>query len=298
VYPAFLSRKGYYSDTLMLSVEGAVIARNKGREFLIAAPDDLKTPLNLDPPNPWIRLNTEQCRLTASGPLNFGADFGAVALQAFGNIDHYIIPDSTRFEAFFTIDFPFKAEALALMLQDLDKANTAGIKLSGSSAAMAYRQLLGAERATEVIYNLSTFGYLRRVPDELKKSLVLSQIKLHYNPASRSFISEGKIGVSMVAGEPVNKYFDGFMEIVRKRSGDILTIYIEIDRRQWYIFQYSGNLMQATSSNNDYNTMLMEEVSSRKSKGDEQGYRYINMPTSTKNRILRAWRADDTNQDE
>lgn len=298
VYPAFLSRRGYYSDTLMLRVEGAVTARNKGREFLIAAPGDLKTPLNLDPPNPWIRLNTELCHFTASGPLNFGADFGQVALEAFGNIDHYIIPDSTRFEAFFTIDFPFKAEALTLMLQDLNKANTAGIKLSGGPTAMAYRQLMGEERATEIIYNLSTFGTLRRIPEELKKSLVISEVTMRYNPASRSFISEGKIGVSMVAGELVNKYFDGFMEIVRKRSGDILTIYIEIDRRQWYIFQYSGNLMQATSSNNDYNTMLMEEVSSRKSKGDEQGYRYINMPTSTKNRILRAWRADDTNQDE
>ncbi|NCA86414.1 MAG: hypothetical protein EOM83_12710 [Clostridia bacterium] len=298
VYPAFLSRKGYYSDTLMLSVEGAVTARNKGREFLIAAPGDLDTPLNLDPPNPWIRLNTDQCHFTASGPLNFGADFGAVVLQSFGNIDHYIIPDSTRFDAFFTIDFPFKAEALTLMLQDLDKANTAGIKLSGGPAAMAYRQLLGTERATEVIYNLSTFGTLRRVPDELKKSLVISQVTFRYNPASRSFISEGKIGVGMVAGEPVNKYFDGFMEIVRKRSGDILTIYIEIDRRQWYIFQYSGNLMQATSSNNDYNNILIEEVTNRKDKGDEQGYRYINMPTSTKNRILRAWRTDETNQDE
>jgi hypothetical protein len=298
VYPAFLSRKGYYSDTLMLSVEGAVTARNKGREFLIAAPGDLKTPLNLDPPNPWIRLNTEQCHFTASGPLNFGADFGAVKLQSFGNIDHFIIPDSTRFEAFFTIDFPFKAEALTLMLQDLDKANTAGIKLSGDPAAMAYRQLLGAELATEVIYNLSTFGTLRRIPDELKKSLVLSQVTLRYNPASRSFISEGKIGVSMVAGEPVNKYFDGFMEIVRKRSGDILTIYIEVNRRQWYIFQYSSNLMQATSSNNDYNNILIEDVSGRKEKGDEQGYRYINMPTSTKNRILRAWRTEETNEEE
>ena len=199
---------------------------------------------------------------------------------------------------FFTIDFPFKAEALALMLQDLDKANTAGIKLSGGPAAMAYRQLLGTEQATEVIYNLSTFGTLRRIPNELKKSLVISQVTLRYNPASRSFISEGKIGVSMVAGEPVNKYFDGFMEIVRKRSGDILTIYIEVSRRQWYIFQYSGNLMQATSSNNDYNNILIEEVSSRKEKGDMQGYRYINMPTSTKNRILRTWRAEDTNEEE
>jgi hypothetical protein len=298
VYPAFLSRKGYYSDTLMLSVEGAVSVRNKGREFIIAAPDDLKTPLNLDPPNPWIRLNTDACHFTASGSLNFGADLGEVRLQSFGNIDHYIIPDSTRFEAFFTIDFPFKAEALALMLQDLDKANTAGIKLAGGPAAMAFRQLLGTEQATEVIYNLSTFGTLRRVPDELKKSLVLSQVTLRYNPASRSFISEGKIGISMVAGEPVNKYFDGFMEIVRKRSGDILTIYIEVNRRQWYIFQYSGNLMQATSSNNDYNNILIEDVSSRKEKGDVQGYRYINMPTSTKNRILRAWRGDETNEEE
>ena len=121
---------------------------------------------------------------------------------------------------------------------------------------------------------------------------------MRYNPENRSFISEGKIGVSMVAGEPVNKYFDGFMEIARKRSGDILTIYIEVSRRQWYIFQYSGNLMQATSSNNDYNAMLMEKDNKHKEKGDEQGYRYINMVTSTKNRILRAWRAEDTNEEE
>jgi hypothetical protein len=50
----------------------------------------------------------------------------------------------------------------------------------------------------------------------------------------------------------VNKYVEGYIEIVRKRSGDICDIYLKIDDKNWYYFGYTRGVMQTFSSNLKY----------------------------------------------
>ncbi len=300
IYPAFMSRRSYYSDTLMLSVNGWLTTRKKGQEFLVAPIEELQgLPENKDPDGPFMKLNTANCQVTAAGDISFGTDLGQVQLEGYGRIDHYLIPDSSRFNVFLRIDFFFADDALTYMMDDFNLSNAKGLDITAQPTSLALNRMLGSEQAGEVLTDIGLYGSLRNTPEPLDASIILSDVNLTYNKASRSFISDGPIGVAMIKGNLVNKYFDGYLEIVRKRSGDVLNLYLEIDRRHWYFFSYSNHVMQSISSQTDFNKILRDIKADDRQDEAEKGetaYRYIISTTQKKNRFLRVMRLNDQNE--
>jgi hypothetical protein len=293
VYPVFLSPRTYFSDTLMTTADGILTTRKKGTEFLITSEGFSAIPDNEFPDAPFIALNTNDCKITTGGPVSFATDFNKVKMEAFGNVTHYIIPDSTLFNVFITLDFFFNEEALSFMAQSLKNTNVKGADVSGPVQQIAYREMLGREGAAEYLFELNSVGRSRDLPERLNRELVISDVTLKYYPETRSFISQGPISIGMIGGEPVNKQLDGYLEIVRKRSGDIFTLYLEVDRRHWYFFSHMGNLMQTISSKNEYNRYITDtDAGDRKQKAEknETEYRYIISTNAKKNRFLRSIR--------
>ena len=90
------------------------------------------------------------------------------------------------------------------------------------------------------------------MPAELAKTIVLNDVKLKWNDQINAYQSYGKIGVGNILNRKVNKYVEGYVEIVRKRSGDLCDIYLKIDDKNWYYFGYSRGVMQTLSSNAKY----------------------------------------------
>ena len=301
VYPAFLSRKEYYSDTLMLSVDGFVKTRNQDKEFLIASAQEINIEDNKTPEGNYMSLNTANCEVKASGEIRFGTRLNQVSMRSFGSIDHFIIPDSTGMKLFMVLDFHFAEEALNYMFQQLDLANTKGIDLSLPQVRTAYLELLGQEEGNKIIKDLNLYGIIRKTPEALMKSIVFGDVEMYYDKNSRSFLSVGPIGIGSILGEQINKYYTGYLQIVKKRSGDVLNLYLEIDRRHWYFFSYSHNVMQSISSRTDFNKIL-REVKDEKRKDvqekDRVAYRYIISTTQKKNRFLRNMRAGESLEEE
>jgi len=296
VYPAFLSRKGYYSDTMMLSVDGFVKTRNKGKEFLIASPMEINIDDNKSPEGNFMSLNTANCEVKASGEIRFGAQLGQVSLSSYGNINHFIIPDSTGMKLFMLLDFFFADEALKYMASQLDLANTKGVNLSMPHVRNAYLDLLGPEEGNKVITDLNSYGTIRKTPEALMRSIVFGDVEMYYDKNTRSFLSVGPIGIGSILGEQVNKYYTGYLQVVKRRSGNILNLYLEIDRRHWYFFSYSSNVMQSISSHTDFNAIL-REIKDDKRKDDKEknqaAYRYIISTSQKKNRFLRDMRGNE-----
>lgn len=54
------------------------------------------------------------------------------------------------------------------------------------------------------------------------------------------------------------RYVKGKVHLERKRSGDILSVYLAMDDQSYYFFQYTRNIMYAYSSDATFNTMLSE----------------------------------------
>jgi len=105
----------------------------------------------------------------------------------------------------------------------------------------------------------------------------------------------------MILGQSVNKYFDGYIEVITRRSGDVINIYLEADRKNWYYFRYSSKLMEAISSFDDFNKILSEvKTEKRKDEEDklEEGYRFQLSTAQRKNTFLRGMKSLETNQGE
>ncbi len=68
--------------------------------------------------------------------------------------------------------------------------------------------------------------------------------------------SSGKIGIGFVGAQPINVYVDGFVDIQRRRSGDMIDIYLKADASTWYYFSYVKGVMMAQAGNIDFNTLI------------------------------------------
>jgi hypothetical protein len=118
------------------------------------------------------------------------------------------------------------------------------------------KDLLGVETANRMKEDLDLFGVSREFPPEFNFELFLNDVNLYWNESSSSFRSKGRIGLGFIGTQPVNVYVDGFIEIQRRRSGDLLDIYLKANASTWYYFSYIKGNMMVLSGNSAYNTLI------------------------------------------
>ncbi len=287
LYAAFLSRKENYSDQELVSARGWIYYSEKHKEYQIASREKLTTPLL---PGSLLALNTEHCILRGEGPFNLGTVFGQVKLQSFGGVDYYIVPDSASFDLVMALDFFFVDDGMKMISNALKEANLMAADLSKDKYKRALGEIMGVKDADELITEISLYGNMKKIPSELNHTFVFSDVMFKWNPLTNSFMSQGPIGIGNMQKNQINKYVKGYIEITKKRSGDILDIYLEVNENQWYYFNYSRNLMQAISSQTEFNTMITElKPEKRTSKGEkgEDTYRFNASTLKKKKDFLR-----------
>jgi hypothetical protein len=91
-------------------------------------------------------------------------------------------------------------------------------------------------------------------------------------------MSKGLIGVSSIGKDPINRYAYGNLELIRRRSGDIITLYLEVNPLQYYFFDYRNGIMQAYSSDNEFNNRINETKQDKRTMnkpGVDEKYEYL-----------------------
>jgi len=140
------------------------------------------------------------------------------------------------------------------------------------------KNLIGAEAAGHMKEDVDLFGTSRNLPKEFNFEIFLNYVDLYWNEASSSFRSKGKIGIGYIGSQPINTYVDGFVEIQRRRSGDMFDIYLKADESTWYYFSYIRGSMMTQSGNNGYNTLIANMKLSQRKHPDSsvrQPYTYM-----------------------
>ena len=283
IYPAFLSPKGFYSDIEIISANGMIKYDEASEKYTIADSSRFnQTSLTGN----LLSLDTKKCIVNGEGNINFGLDLGAVSIETYGKTEHYIIPDSTEFELLMLLDFFFDNKAIEIFAEEIDLANLKGVNLNKPIVINSLNQILGQKKAAKLTEEISLYGAYQKVPDQLLKTLVFSDVRLKWNFNTKSYISKGKIGIGNIQKTQINKLIKGYIEIVKKRSGDSFTIYMEIDEKHWYFFDYKNNILQAISSNREFNNILRTikpDYQEYKSPDGKQFYKFI---ISTKRKLV------------
>ncbi|MGI6305248.1 MAG: hypothetical protein ACOXZQ_05170 [Bacteroidales bacterium] len=254
VYGAFLSEKYSWSDTPLLNAEGFLFHDKGIDRYRIASMDKLA---DLRRHGDMVTFDRNMCLLLSEGKINFGVNYGLLRLNSSGAVTHNT--DSSRVEvrSILGFSFHFNAEALKTMAADIRTNPTLKtVNLSSEFNQKAMRDLLGEERAKKLNEELQLFGVVRSLPKEYTSQLLLNDVTLQWNPYSLSFISKGKIGIGFIGDQPMNVYVDGWVELQRKRSGDLLDIYLKASDNTWYWFSYFRGILMSYSSNPEYNDIL------------------------------------------
>ncbi|MBK8497276.1 MAG: hypothetical protein IPL52_00320 [Flavobacteriales bacterium] len=255
-YGTFLSRTRSKDDRDVITA-GGLLFYDKGRkEYVISNKDKIRQ-RNL--PGNLVSLAVENCAVIADGRIDLGVNLGRVKLTEVGTMRYETAEKKTYGNGVLIADFHFFDNALERMASEiLAYPEQTALDITKTYYEKMMREVLGLERSDKLISELSIKGEIKRLPDELVKPIVLGDVKLTWNGPEQSWLSDGPIGVATILKKPVYRMMKGKVHVERKRSGDIMTIYLALNDQTYWFFQYTRNYLYAYSSDQQFNTMLAE----------------------------------------
>jgi hypothetical protein len=208
-----------------------------------------------------------------------------------GNVVHTTDSNKVEIKAIIALDFYFSPEALKLMSDEIRIMPTLKpVNQNSDFNNKGMRDLIGVKAAAQLKAETEMFGLSGNLPKEFTFELLLNDVTLRWNEASSSFRSSGKIGIGFIGNQPVNVYVDGFIDIQRRRSGDMIDIYLKADNSTWYYFSYFKGVMMANAGNSDFNKLLSSlKLKDKKhpDSSDKIPYTYMIAPEDRLGRFLR-----------
>lgn len=279
----FLSKKANaYSEPNFVST-GWLIYDETANEYQISTEARLN---NEDVPDQFMAFNNKTCDVRGTGYFELDKDLQGVYLNTLGEFRHDLSRDTIEMDLFMGIGFFFNEESLGLMAKNINDDNSLkGVDLDRPAYRDALISLLGKEKALQYMEEVRTYGSVEKLPKELRQmTLVLTDVQWAWNDYTSSYLTVGDIGIGSIGEYQVNKKVRGKMELVRKRRQDEWTLYLQLDRRNWYYFALRRNIMQCLSSDELFNDEIKDlNLSKRQVKLDNG--QYFQYTIGTKRRV-------------
>lgn len=253
VMPGFFSKAENITDPDIIKSGGFVTYIPEKHEYWVA---DSAIFRNQQLAGNKLKLNTSRCILSGEGQLQVATNLGRLQMKSAGEINYYSITDSTSINMMTAMDFFFQDEALKVLADALNASAAKGTDVAAANYTRSLREFVGRNDADKILSELNMYGQYRKFPEALDHTLVLTGLQMSWNKDLRSFISSGPIGIGNIGKLPVNKQVKGYLEIGKRRSGDIINLYFEPEDKQWYYFSYANGTMQVISSNQAFNEKL------------------------------------------
>jgi hypothetical protein len=274
IYATWFAPKVLSWDTTLVYASGGIYFDEKANGYRIS-PAKKETPAN---DQSGFLYNTRNCTMEASGPLGLGLFFNYVDLKSFGDIKYMVVPDSTTLNLTLAFDFLFYEASLNAMADSLSISDLKGLDVTRKDYQAYLDYSMGEAEAKDLKNDISIYGNIRRLPEELIHTIVLTDVNLYWNPFTNSYISHGPIGVLSLGKNAVNRYLNGNLELIRRRGGDAITLYLEVNPMQYYFFDYRNGIMQTISSDMVYNNRietLKQEKRVMNKPGLEETYEFL-----------------------
>ncbi|MBL4710461.1 MAG: hypothetical protein JKY48_18680 [Flavobacteriales bacterium] len=256
MYPGFLTKRVNYSDIPIIEVLGFLHYDKASKEYRLGEKEKIA---EQSLAGNYLSLSTEVCKVYGEGKIDIGVRAGNLTFNSAGNVVYTLEDDGSVLDLMTIVDFFFDDNLIKKMADDINEnINLNPVDLSRTTYTKGLKEILGTERADKIVSQLSLNGKIKKLPDELNKRLVFSDVKFKWNEDLNAFKSFGPLGITNANKHVINKYVGGGIMITKKRSGDIINIYLEIDAKNWYYFSYRRGLMKVISSNAAFNTHIRE----------------------------------------
>ena len=276
IYAAFLMPKQKPTDLEIINAEGVLYFDKPTNQYRITTKDKLEKP---GAAGNFLSLDDSKCMVYGEGTIQFGTDFGQLDIKTVGNVINNLNNHHTEFDLLMTLNFFFNDDALKFMGDNLstNPMLQATQDIGRQTFERGLTEIAGKDKADKLITELNLYGSFKKIPDELRHTFFITELKMAWNNDSRTYRSSGTIGISNIEKTSINRRVPGYVEIVHKRSGDVFNLYLEPENGAWYYFSYSRGLLQSISSYSAFNEAIEKikpEKRVRKEK-DKADFEYI-----------------------
>jgi hypothetical protein len=254
IYPAFLSPQKSYTDVALVFALG-YLYYDKGKEkYIIGSKEKIADPTLS---GNMVTFDKKNCMLASEGYLNFGTKYDLLKMTGAGNVTHSIDSDRVNINSILGFEFYFSQDALKMMADEIRMLpSLQAVNLNSDLNNKGMKDLLGIPMANQIKEEMDLFGSSKTLPKDFQYKLLLNDVKLFWNKGTSSFRSKGKIGIGFIGQQPINLYVDGYVEIQRRKTGDMLDIYLKADESTWYYFSYFRGVLMVQAGNSNFNTLI------------------------------------------
>ncbi len=276
VYGAFLSSQRFPDDKTVASARGYVVFNKNEQAYEVGDREKLK---QKSLPGNYVSLHKGSCALEAQGKFEFGEKLGQFGLDAIGKLKYEPLDEKVEMNLSLALDFFFSDDAMdRLENYFAGVSDLKPVDFAQSNYEYAIRELMGLEESDKVIAELSLSGSMKRIPEVLKRTLFISDVKMVWDAVTESFVSKGDIGIATIGKNMFFRKVPGKIAVEKRASGDIVHIYFEHDDTKWYYFTYKRGLMQAYASDKEFNNILLEMKDDKRKKSGskkEEDYTFM-----------------------
>ncbi len=272
VYPAFLSPKMSASDTPLMEASGFLHYDKNTKKYLIGSKPKILQPKL---PGNLIELAGNNCDVSADGQFDFHARTGLVKLQNYGKGQLKKADGSLSLQTASILTFPMDESAMKKIAENLEKAtDLPSLDVSTTQFEKSLAEVIGVERSDRLITEMSLSGQMKKIPEEMQKTFVFADLKWVWDVNSETFHTTGPIGIASMDKKQIFKYVTGKIEIEKRKTADVMRVYIEIDRGTWYYFEYKLGAMTVISGDTDFNKIITD-IKDDKKKFEEGKEKYL-----------------------
>ncbi len=267
-YAAFLSKRVPGADKEMFFATGKLYYDRAITSYVIVSDARFS---DATAKGNYLAFNNDACSMHGEGEMSLGDGRSQLTMRSFGTIDYNLKNDNMVMDLVMALDFPYNKDVQKLIAKTIyGKEGLNASDLARPAFKIAAKELMKEKNRKEFFADIEQYGAPEKLPDAFESTLFLSQVTLNWNPEATSFFSSGNIGVGGLDDNLVNRKMVGSLELQRKRRGDELYLYLEVDKVTFFYFEYKRNQLSLYTSE-DPVMNIIKELDLKKRRSEVKG---------------------------
>jgi hypothetical protein len=287
IYSTFLQHHKDYSDIPIISANGYLHFNEKNNAYEIASLAKINNP---DTTGVLFQYSNTTCNVLAEGNLNLAIDLDQLKLKAAGSIIDDRRNNKISLSTLLGIDFFFNDIATNQMVAAILSSKATESKLSDITFQKRMAEWVDIKDAAHITQKKKAQGQIPELKKLIDQMFIFGNIDFRFDGKSHAYIADGKADLNLIRDFNINKKVDVKAEIVKKRSGNSLDMFLQFDDETWFYFSYKSGMMQTLSSDASYNTTIQTlntEERKMKTSFGEKSFTFILSPITKLNRFTK-----------
>ncbi|MFC6996171.1 hypothetical protein [Rufibacter roseus] len=267
IYNTFVSKKQYDDDLDVFEVEGLLSFDKETKQYKLG---DENRAFGSSYTGNVLHYNNATKEVKYEGAFNLIQPAKGFKLQVSGNGSGRTDSSLYALDTFMAFDFDVPSQAIENMAKNLVKnvqGAPEGVDLNSASLPYKLAAFIG-DKGVEDFKAKTANGYVpfSKISSKLVRSLVLNNVQLKWSPVTNAWYSVGPLSIAGIDKTDVNAKINGYIEIKRGASGDVVSVYLEPNPYGWYYLNFYEGGLGLVASDGEFNSVI-----SKKSNGKSPG---------------------------